>query len=83
VEAAVARSLLSRVIPAAVLFLSAGAGLAAQTPDLYSEMHWRQIGPMRGGRGRSVVGVPGQPSLFYVGFDNGGIWRTTDYGASW
>jgi photosystem II stability/assembly factor-like uncharacterized protein len=79
----VARSLLSRVIPAAVLFLSAGAGLAAQTPDLYSEMHWRQIGPMRGGRGRSVVGVPGQPSLFYVGFDNGGIWRTTDYGASW
>ena len=78
-----ARTLLSRAIPAAVLLLSAGAGLAAQTPDLYSGMHWRQIGPMRGGRGRSVVGVPGQPSLFYVGFDNGGVWRTTDYGASW
>jgi photosystem II stability/assembly factor-like uncharacterized protein len=79
----VARTLLSRAIPAAGLLLSATAGLAAQTPDLYSEMHWRQIGPMRGGRGRSVVGVPGQPSLFYVGFDNGGVWRTTDYGASW
>ena len=77
-----ARTLLSRSLPAVIL-LSAAAGLAAQTPDLYSEMHWRQIGPMRGGRGRSVVGVPGQPSLFYVGFDNGGVWRTTDYGASW
>lgn len=78
-----ARTLFSRAIPAAGLLLSAAAGLAAQTPDLYSEMHWRQIGPMRGGRGRSVVGVSGQPSLFYVGFDNGGVWRTTDYGASW
>jgi len=77
------RTLLSRTIPALFLTFAATADLAAQSPDLYSGMHWRQIGPPRGGRGRSVVGVPGQPNLFYIGFDNGGVWRTTDYGASW
>ena len=77
------RTLLSRTISAAVLLSAAGTDLSAQSPDLYSGMHWRQIGPLRGGRGRSVVGVPSQPNLFYIGFDNGGVWRTTDYGASW
>ncbi len=46
-------------------------------------MHWRQIGPTRGGRARAVAGVAAQPNLSYVGFDNGGVWRSTDYGASW
>ena len=76
------RTLLTGTIPA-VLMLAATSGLAAQSPDLYSGMHWRQIGPLRGGRGRSVIGVPSQPNLFYIGFDNGGVWRTTDYGATW
>ncbi|GAC1649478.1 MAG: hypothetical protein NVS4B3_06640 [Gemmatimonadaceae bacterium] len=55
----------------------------AQSPDMYAEMHWRQIGPLRGGRARALAGVPSQPNVFYVGFDNGGVWRSTDYGASW
>lgn len=46
-------------------------------------MSWRQIGPTRAGRARALAGVPDQPSTFYVGFDNGGVWRTTDYGANW
>ena len=58
---------------------------SAQTVDskLYSEMHWRQIGPTRAGRARAVSGVPGQPNVFYIGFDNGGVWRSTDYGSTW
>ncbi len=57
----------------------------AQTvsPNLYSEMHWRQIGPPRAGRARALAGVPGQPNVFYIGFDNGGVWRSTDYGSTW
>ncbi len=55
----------------------------AQTPDLYSAMHWRQIGPVRAGRARALSGVPTQPNTFYIGFDNGGIWRSTDYGSNW
>jgi photosystem II stability/assembly factor-like uncharacterized protein len=46
-------------------------------------MHWRQIGPPRAGRARALSGVPSQPNVFYVGFDNGGVWRSTDYGSTW
>lgn len=48
-----------------------------------SALTWREIGPYRGGRGRSAVGVPTQPNVAYVGFDNGGVWRSTDYGNNW
>src|SRR5215204_751463 len=55
---------------------------AAQA-DPSAAMHWRHIGPVRGGRARALAGVPGQPNLFYIGFDNGGVWRSSDYGANW
>ncbi len=59
------------------------AALDAQTVDPAADMQWRSIGPIRAGRTRSAVGVPSQPNVFYVGFDNGGVWRSTDYGANW
>ena len=46
-------------------------------------MHWRAIGPNRAGRARAVAGVPSQPNVAYIGFDNGGVWRSTDYGSNW
>jgi photosystem II stability/assembly factor-like uncharacterized protein len=46
-------------------------------------MRWRQIGPTRAGRARALAGVPSQPNVFYIGFDNGGVWRSTDYGSTW
>jgi photosystem II stability/assembly factor-like uncharacterized protein len=46
-------------------------------------MHWRSIGPTRAGRTRALDGVASQPNVFYVGFDNGGVWRSTDYGSNW
>ncbi|MFI5256325.1 MAG: glycoside hydrolase [Gemmatimonadales bacterium] len=55
----------------------------AQTADPSAAMHWRSIGPVRAGRARAAVGVPSQPNVFYAGFDNGGVWRSTDYGANW
>src|SRR5262252_5900246 len=53
------------------------------TVDPGAAMHWRQIGPTRAGRARAVSGVAGQPNVFYIGFDNGGVWRSTDYGSTW
>ncbi len=60
------------------------ASLSAQSaaPGL-QEMHWRMIGPFRGGRTRAATGVAGQPNLFYVGQVDGGVWRSTDYGRTW
>ncbi len=55
----------------------------AQSPDLSGDLHWRSIGPTRAGRARALDGIPGQPNVFYIGFDNGGVWRSTDYGSNW
>jgi photosystem II stability/assembly factor-like uncharacterized protein len=59
--------------------------LAAQPfdPGLLSHLHWRMIGPFRGGRTVAAVGVPGQPNVFYIGVNNGGVWKTTDAGRVW
>ncbi len=68
----------------ALVFLAASASfLAAQSPEYYAEMHWRSIGPTRSSRCRAIDGVADQPNVFYAGFDNGGVWRTTDYGSTW
>lgn len=60
--------------------------LRAEDPkptDYYSALRWRMIGPFRGGRTVGAVGVPGRPNLFYVGVNNGGVWKTTDAGRTW
>src|SRR5256885_17268173 len=52
-------------------------------PALFAAMRWRQIGPFRGGRTVAAVGVPGRPTAFYIGVNNGGVWRRRDYGRTW
>ena len=49
----------------------------------YNAMQWRCIGPHRGGRTVGAVGVPAQPNVFYIGVNNGGVWKTTDFGRTW
>src|SRR5881397_1489170 len=51
--------------------------------DFKQSLHWRSIGPHRGGRTRAVAGVPSQPNVFYIAQVNGGVWKTTDYGRTW
>ncbi len=41
------------------------------------------IGPFRGGRTVAISGVSGNPNLFYIGVNNGGVWKTTDAGNTW
>ena len=41
------------------------------------------IGPFRAGRTVGASGVRGQPNVFYVGVNNGGVWKTTDFGHTW
>src|SRR5215471_8747451 len=53
------------------------------SPDLFKSLHWRSIGPFRGGRTRAVAGVPSQPNVFYIAQVNGGVWKTDDYGQTW
>jgi photosystem II stability/assembly factor-like uncharacterized protein len=67
---------------AVVLAASLVATAHAQAGDS-NPLHWREIGPTRAGRARALAGVPSQPNVFYAGFDNGGVWRSTDYGSTW
>src|SRR4051812_41712775 len=46
-------------------------------------MRYRMIGPARGGRVTAVAGVIQEPRTFYMGSTGGGVWKTTDAGASW
>ncbi|HKD45253.1 MAG TPA: glycoside hydrolase [Candidatus Angelobacter sp.] len=59
------------------------APLSQLDPSLLQPLHWRGIGPLRGGRTRGVSGVPSQPNVFYIGVCNGGVWKTNDYGRTW
>lgn len=54
-----------------------------QVPDLSTALRWRTIGPYRAGRARALAATPGHPTVFYIGFDNGGLWRSTDFGSNW
>ncbi len=65
------------------LLIASTAWTASYDPKLFSEMKWRSIGPLRGGRTKSGMGVASQPNVFYVGICNGGVWKTTDYGRTW
>ncbi len=80
----------SRVTSRWSLFLALAAAawcvlpVLAQTPSsLYDGMRWRLIGPFRSGRIAAVVGVPGQPNVFYMDAENGGLWKTVDAGLTW
>src|SRR5262245_11075381 len=57
---------------------------ADDKPDpAFASLKYRLVGPFRGGRSCTVTGVPGKPMLYYFGSTGGGVWRTTDGGASW
>lgn len=53
------------------------------TASVTQDMHWRLVGPFRGGRTRAITGVPGQPHTFLAGVVNGGVWKSDDDGRTW
>ncbi|MGH9475901.1 MAG: WD40/YVTN/BNR-like repeat-containing protein [Terriglobales bacterium] len=67
----------------ALLLAAAAQAPASYNPALWSGMRYRNIGPFRGGRVTAVTGVPSEPNTFYFGSTGGGVWKTTDAGATW
>jgi len=73
--------------------LAAGFGLALGLPTLalaspsahpFRHLVLRNLGPaVAGGRVTTVVGIPGEPEVYYVGAAGGGVWKTTNGGYSW
>lgn len=70
----------------AVAGLSPVASLPAQQPvdsAWYAGMHWRNIGPNRSGYIAAVAGIPGDPTTYYVGTPEGGVWKSSSGGTTW
>jgi photosystem II stability/assembly factor-like uncharacterized protein len=57
--------------------------LSSVDPALFRGLHYRLVGPSRGGRVTTVTGVPSQPRTFYMGVASGGLFKTIDSGATW
>jgi hypothetical protein len=75
---------LLRLLVCVSVLVPIASSSAQQIPEnTYQELHWRMIGPFRGGRTRAATGVPSQPNVFYMGQVNGGVWKSDDYGRTW
>ena len=68
---------------AAIGLVFSAAATGQDVTSLYGDMHWRMIGPFRGGRTVAGTGIPSQPCVFLIGVNNGGVWKTTDCGNTW
>src|SRR5947209_12857384 len=68
------------------VFVSIGWTPLAQprggSPERQSVLHFRFMGPSVGNRIASVAGVPGDPTIYYAGAASGGVWKSTDSGAT-
>jgi len=69
----------------ALLFTQAVISATALQVDrsYFAEMRYRLIGPFRGGRTVAISGVVQQPDVFYMAPNNGGVWKSSDYGNTW
>jgi len=71
------------LVAISMLGMPAAASAATVDPALFKDLHWRLVGPFRGGRVLAVTGAPDDPRRFYFGAVNGGVWRTDDAGRTW
>jgi len=56
----------------------------AADESAYAHLTWRQVGPaVAGGRVAAVAGLASDPNLYYIGAAGGGVWKSTDGGATW
>ncbi|MEM6531211.1 MAG: glycosyl hydrolase [Myxococcota bacterium] len=49
----------------------------------FKNLSYRLIGPATGGRVTRVVGIPGDPHVYWVSTAAGGVWRSVNGGRSW
>lgn len=57
---------------------------ASVDAKVFDQLEWRSIGPSNmGGRGSDIAGVPGDPNIVYLATGGGGLFKTTDAGATW
>src|SRR5262245_40499552 len=72
------------VLLAAAVMVALGTLHAQQmNPSYFADMRWRSIGPPRSGYVSAPAGVPGDPTTYYAGMPEGGVWKTSNGGTTW
>src|SRR5271157_5555958 len=84
---------LGMALALAAVFGISSRMLAGQSPaqesdanekDVFKNLEFRNLGPaVGGGRVASVVGIPGNPNVYYVGAAGGGVFKTENGGITW
>ncbi len=55
-----------------------------KAPDVLANLKFRNLGPAAaGGRVAAVVGIPGNPNVYYAGAAGGGVFKSVDGGLTW
>lgn len=82
-------ALLLLCVPTTILAQGRGGGQQQPPPINQSDdpalrsFRWRVIGPVgQGGRVDDIAAVESNPSIFYVGFATGGLWKTENAGVT-
>ncbi len=68
---------------AAVAIIETASAQSVFDTTAFNALHWREIGPFRGGRSVAVAGSASRPGEYYMGTTGGGVYKTTDGGLSW
>jgi photosystem II stability/assembly factor-like uncharacterized protein len=79
----IALIILSACLAALAIFAQQRNANGQYPAGLLAGLHWRDVGPMRGGRTFGVAGHANQPDTFYFGSVGGGVWKTENAGRSW
>src|ERR1051326_4171749 len=73
-----------RPVRLGLLILALPSALLAQRDSLaLSGLHWRELGPYRGGRAVAATGNPSRPNEFWMGTTGGGVFKSINAGQSW
>lgn len=68
-----------------IIFLVSSVSAIGQSVSQksFQDLKYRSIGPFRASRTVGAVGIPSQPNVFFMGVNNGGVWKSDDYGRTW
>ncbi|MDB4877543.1 MAG: hypothetical protein JWM41_3989 [Gemmatimonadetes bacterium] len=74
---------IQRFLPLLGLFAVPGAAFAQRDSTVFAGLHWREIGPYRGGRSVAATGNPSRADEFWMGTTGGGVFKSINAGQSW
>ncbi|HXT50240.1 MAG TPA: hypothetical protein VN811_04315, partial [Thermoanaerobaculia bacterium] len=78
-----ARPALRALLLVVAALAAAGRAYGEVAPSSFEDLHWRLVGPLRGGWATCATGVSGSNDTFYFGAADGGVWRSVDAGRTW